>query len=290
MDSIKETTNLIEQSILDNITECNWKKCEFEEKTPKRLSFLKVVPSKGTGDLSLLVFNFILIDMDDNNRHKSMTYCLKYEELRIQCEEQGYMDMNYTSLWDIIQQKSHECQYGDFPNDRRDGKLSFILPLSNQLDLNIVLRHSSVGHTLSQRVYQDLIKQLGFSALIQSNKIREQQAIIEGKDSVIQFLKENLISLGGLSLINKWAPKGSSNYESLEKSETLNLKSSVDINLLQDDIEDLMNGYLKWRQSDQLSSSSKRSHVSIIKDSNKDTTTQNKRVKRSFGRVKVNRE
>lgn len=290
MDNNKYVANFMEQSILNNITGCNWKKCEFEEKPSHRVTFSNVIPSNGAGDGNLLVFIFILIDMDDNNRHKTMLYCLKYDELIVQCEEQGYMEMNYNSLWDMIQQQSHNCQYGDILNNLSDETLQFILSLSNQLKLNIELRRIYVHHKCLERLYQDLIKQIGVSSLIQLNKIRKQQDIINGKDAVIEFLKENLINLGGISLINKWAPKGSLNYEFLEKNDMSNLKSNVEKSLLQDDIEDLMNGYLKWRQSDQLSSSSKRSHVSIIKDSNKDTTTQNKQVKRSFGRVKVNRE
>lgn len=257
----------VESIICSELKKYEWTKCVFiegeneEQKMEARedgailLTFLKIIPA----DL-ILVFCFVSLPMDisidkhfkkvdENEQYNTSTYILSKEQIKQQCEEQGYMDLNYDSIWVKILISNLRREY---LLNNTSKVISFILLLSSELHLKLSMSLTpcnSVSSSCLLTLYSNLMKQLVFSATLLSNQLKVQDNILRKKDEIIRFLNDTVISLGGSQLLNKWAPVGSNNYQCMQKWESREIKlpPDIDVQWMDDHIQNMMHLYLKFK-------------------------------------------
>lgn len=295
-----DTKGLIEHiyyAIDNDLSNSSWYKTKCIEPglSDDSILFLKFILNEQKDGEKLLVFIFIPLNLFKPKYDDCLVCHLTYKTFEEQCETQGYPHMQYDSIWKTIQERSYDCKYGPFQfedNSLTDKKIPFILSLNDQLKFKGFLSSIKIGEYYLERVYQNLMEQNMITSLIQSAQIRKQQEIIKGKDKVIEYLMENLINLGGNTLINKWAPAGSLNYELIQRYDIPKIKPKINQKLIQEDVEVSINDYLELIRNPLVQKSVVITQSDPVpKDGNNDsdTMTQNKRIKKSFGRVKVSK-
>lgn len=295
---------------------CDWNICHFERKTKKKteghqdlITFLKVIEWKDNNSNNnesedILLSCFTTIDMnmvsDDETLNDILIYELSLTQLKQQCEEQGYLDMNLMTIWKEL---SNQIYHVEYVYDCTTRQITFIIQLSSgQLELKIRLYQSSHYKDVEdmKSLYNNLVKQILYSGSIMRRNSIEQLNVIKEKDKVIEFLRDNLITLGGSNVIKKWAPKGSRNYkyyQPYEETDTSAIADEAEMNAhyFKEDIRFMINNYLKLNGYDM---SKMAVNDSILQDSNNESIrneseslsqSPRKRLKRSFGKVKVSK-
>lgn len=260
----------IESIISNGLTKHEWSKCIFikdedgesgvenNEEETTLLTFLKIVSTD-----TVLVFCFIqllmyigtdrcLENINANKQYNALIYTLSKEQIEQQCEEQGYIDLNYDSIW--INTSKLDLQREYLLNNASD-KVSFVLPLSLELHLKLHISltpSNSVSSSCLLTLFSDFMKQILYSGSLLSNKLKNQDQILRKKDEVIQFLSDTVISLGGSQILNKWAPVGSNNYQNMQRYEDSDIEISpnVDVQWMEYHIQNMMNSYLRVKNSE----------------------------------------
>lgn len=338
MTSQKVETIIYSELIKHEWTECvcvkgdrEEQKMEISDGDATLLTFLKIIPTD-----TILVFCFVNLSMDisvdknfekvnDNEQYNASIYTLSKEQIKQQCEEQGYMNMYYDSVCVEILKSDPGREY---LLNHRSNVASFVLLLSlkSHLKLRVSLTLcDSVTSNCLLTLHSNLMKQLVLSATLLSNQLEVQDHILRKKDEIISFLSDTVISLGGSQLLNKWAPVGSNNYQCMQKCENTEiiLPPSTDAQWMGNHIQKMMHIYLKFKghrcATDDSSSSARNVNgrnkkrkmeaspsdstvysrkISVSESTGDEATSLNvetdqnqkfKKAKKSFGRVRVSK-
>lgn len=334
----------IESIICNELIKYEWTKCVFIESekegqkmevsengmTP--LTFLKIIATD-----PILIFCFVSLPIDinvdehlekahGNEQCDTLIYALSKEQIKQQCEEQGYMDLAYDSIWTKILKTDLQREY---LLNNTNYVISFILLLSSELHLKLSVSLTpcnSLSFGCLSILHSNLMKQLVITTTLLSNQLKVQDCILRKKDEIIGYLKDTVISLGGSQILNKWAPTGSNNYRCMQKYESAEIQLPPDINVqwVENNIQNMMHLYLKckdnkYRKDDsfgfgknvneihgkrklELSPSESNLYVeksSGIESSSNETnllniernqTKKSKKIKKLFGKVRVSKD
>lgn len=180
-----------------------WFVCTIDEKK----CFMKSV---GTYPSDIL-FCFIPNLDDDPYIAKLSTH-----DLKTQCQQQGFVD---ESIKQIQQELYIQSLKGSLELNFRkvDCRLETVIALSSAIEVSIEATIVPSDNDIAVIVYRSLLQEILMGSYSLKGLNDRLENLLQIKGRAVDYLKMSVEELGGERIIQKWAPKASTNAKALEK-------------------------------------------------------------------------
>lgn len=169
-----------------------------------------------------------IIAMRDDLESVPLVAFLHYKDVERQCKSQGFEgETTMTLVWESTVARLIRHSTLDFTV--HEDKITITSKLTNSMNVALVCDCYEIHKpVVVARVYGSLCKDTISIGLNYRRRNKSLLDTMEGKDSAVKYLEYLVNDLGGSSILERWAPRGSINYANLsayDESHTRNADS-----------------------------------------------------------------
>ncbi|QLL35049.1 hypothetical protein HG536_0H04250 [Torulaspora globosa] len=141
---------------------------------------------------------------------------LRAQDLEEQSRNQGFLESSIDQILAALREQAFNPPSAlSFRKD--DGMMEISINLSTALKLSLKATIVDNDPSLSSIILRRLLDDILAGSYLLERLLSSRTKLLDSKDRAIEFLKENLEELGDKQTLNRWAPEGSMNYQSLQK-------------------------------------------------------------------------
>lgn len=148
------------------------------------------------------------------------------QELQQQCRDQGFMESSIDQIHaGLLKQASDPSSALSL--QRHKGKIELSINLSMALKITLSATIMENDPTISSIILRRLLNDVLAGGYLLQGLSSSRVKILDSKDRAIEFMRETIEEPGDRQALNKWAPKGSMNYQALEKYNEDAVKNAI---------------------------------------------------------------
>lgn len=141
---------------------------------------------------------------------------LSPQDLQEQSQDQGFLGRSIDQIRVALRQQSNDPSSAlSFRTNHGTVELSINVSSALRIHLKATVVHidTRASSAILRRLLDDVLAGSYLLEKLSSSRVK----ILESKDKAIEFLRENLEEVGDRQVLSRWAPRGSINYQALEK-------------------------------------------------------------------------
>ncbi|QLQ82172.1 hypothetical protein HG537_0G04270 [Torulaspora globosa] len=151
---------------------------------------------------------------------------LSPQDLEEQSRNQGFLESSIDQIHAALREETFN-PLSVLTFQRHDDMIEILVNLSTALKLSlkatIVDNDPSISTVILRRLLDDILD----GSYLLGRLVSSRTKLLDSKDRAIELLKENLEELGDKQTLNRWAPKGSINYQALQRYDEDEVKKTT---------------------------------------------------------------
>lgn len=151
---------------------------------------------------------------------------IPFHSLQDQCQKQGFLDKSIGQIQKHLRSQTIKLSSG-LSFEKKGKIIELSLSISSALKVLLKAEIIDTDGNLSFMLLRRLLDDVLSSSDLLRKQSTSMEKMIDDKDRALSFLRDHLEESYDGQALNRWAPKGSHNYQALEKFENANVKRAI---------------------------------------------------------------